>query len=571
MRRVLAGGIAALVLLLVIIQVGAFRESQSLREQLDASYSRDLVLVRLLSFHQDVETGQRGYMITGRPDFLLPYSRALPEIRSAFDTMERQRGPVPTEQINRLRQLSARKLEITAQVISIRNKTGVEAAVAVVSSGVGKRAMDAFRNQVADMRTAEARRQAELVRSYANSSFQSQLLTGLIQLFLLFLVVAALVAYRANLARLRAVSAQAKEVSDRQIAIFNAATDAMIVVDQNATVESVNPAAEKLFAVQGSELVGKTIQDLFEGGVLHIAGYNERRRSRREGDAIRNLAGRRGDGSLFEAEVAASPVKLGEGARTLLLVRDSTERNRVERMKNEFVSTVSHELRTPLTSIRGALALMDHAVGERLEDKPKQLLKIAKSNSERLSLLVDDILDIEKIGSGTLDLALERIDVREVVQRASEQNETYASDRGVRLVTTVADEPLIVKGDPGRLLQALTNLVSNAAKFSPPSGIVRLTAERDGRCARISVADHGVGIPVEFRSQIFNRFAQARGQSSQRTGTGLGLAITKAIIDLHKGNIDYETAIGEGTKFWIDLPLARRTRNDTDASANSTG
>lgn len=561
LRRLLGGGALALILILVIIQVRAFNESRGLRQQLDQSYSRDLLLVRLLSLHQDVETGQRGYTITGNTDYLQPYLHAKPQISAAFRTLsESNPDSSARHEAARLEQLSAEKLAITAEVVGLRNSTGKPAAVQAVASGKGKRAMDAIRAQIGIMRDGEADRQAALLRSYASSSFRSQLYTGLLQLLLLVLVCSAFIAYLANVSRLRAVSAEAKDSSDRQAAIFDAATDAMLVVDKTACVESLNPAAERLFALSAAELGGKSVEQIFEGGPLHIAGYNERRKTRREGDSVRHLIGRRGDGSTFEAEVTGSPVRLGEDARTLLVVRDATERNRVERMKNEFVSTVSHELRTPLTSIRGALALMDHGIGNTLDEKPRQLLKIAKSNSERLSLLVDDILDIEKIGSGRLDMVLEQIDVREVIERAREQNETYATDRGVRIESALTDQPLVISGDSNRLVQAFTNLISNAAKFSPKNGVVTLIAEKRGRLALIGVADHGAGIPVEFRSQIFNRFAQAAGQSGQRTGTGLGLAITKAIIDLHKGKIDYETSLGEGTTFWISLPLAKGSR-----------
>jgi signal transduction histidine kinase len=243
--------------------------------------------------------------------------------------------------------------------------------------------------------------------------------------------------------------------------------------------------------------------------------------------------------------------------RTLLIVRDATARNRVERMKNEFVSTVSHELRTPLTSIRGALTLLDHSIGKTLEPKPLQLLTMAKSNSERLSLLIDDILSIEKIGSGSMDFQMADIDLAKVAMDAVEQNRAYAADLGIELILTAPDA-LPVTGDASRLLQALTNLISNAAKFSRKGGVVSVIAEPLDSKARISVADQGDGIPVEFRPRLFDRFSQAQGQRTSRSGTGLGLAITKAIVDRHGGTIDYETAIGAGTVFRIELPLAEK-------------
>ena len=238
-RRLLGAGALLLILILVIIQVRAFNESRALRQQLDQSYSRDLLLVRLLSLHQDVETGQRGFTITGSRDYLMPYLRAKPQISAAFGALE---GGNPDARVNRdtarLRQLSALKLAITARVISLRNSTGKAAAVEAVASGWGKRAMDAIRGQIAAMRDAEGDRQAALLRSYASSSFRSQLYTGLLQLLLLVLVCSAFVAYLANLSRLRAVTAEAKDSSHRQAAIFDAATDAMMVVDKTACVES---------------------------------------------------------------------------------------------------------------------------------------------------------------------------------------------------------------------------------------------------------------------------------------------------------------------------------------------
>jgi len=366
----------------------------------------------------------------------------------------------------------------------------------------------------------------------------------------------AIAPYFRNLAQLREITAIARDISNRQVAIFNAAIDAMVVIDRHGRVESMNPAAERLFDRPAIALVGSSIDELFANGILYLDGFNERRGTPRAPAIVRQLEGIRGDGSRFEAEIAVSTVRLDDGIRSLLIVRDSTERNRAERIKDEFVSTVSHELRTPLTSIRGALSLLDHALGTSLAKKPARLLQIAKSNSERLSLLVDDILDIEKIGGGRLELRLEPVDVGDIVAQAVEQNCTYAADHGVRLAATSRTGPLTAVGDSGRLLQALSNLISNAAKFSPNGGVVQIAAERHGQMVRMSVSDQGPGIPIAFQSRLFERFAQAGNQPTQRSGTGLGLAITKGIVDLHHGKIGYETEPGRGTRFWIDLPCA---------------
>lgn len=246
---------------------------------------------------------------------------------------------------------------------------------------------------------------------------------------------------------------------------------------------------------------------------------------------------------------------MGDG-RSILTIEDVTEQRAMAHAKDQFISTVSHELRTPLTSIVGSLALLDRTLSSPLDAKSTQLLTIAKQNASRLSALIDDILHVEKLGSGDVEFLMLRIDIADVVRAAVEQNRPYASTLGVDLELGAVDAPLTVRGDQDRLLQALTNLISNAAKFSPAGGVVSLSAKsRDGQ-ARVSVVDRGSGIPVEFRPRLFERFTQA-GPSNQRgrSGTGLGLAITKSIVERHNGKIDFSSELGVGTEFWFDLPL----------------
>ena len=545
-------GLCAVILTIILasVQVGLIAQSNGLRHQLDRSYARELQLEQLLSLHQDVESGQRGFAITGNPVFLEPYSRARSQIGPAFAALRADPG---TLDVHALEVLSAPKIKISAAVIATRWASGQNAAMAIISSGRGKIAMDIFRAQVAVAKEKEKKNRDVLISSFALANLRSQLWIAAIEGVLLGLLLTAVVAYWRNMTRLQRATDHASDLSSRQVAIFDAATDAMLLANSTGFVESVNPAMGTLFRLDEAEMLGKSVQELFEGEI-HITGFNERRSKRRNEDVIRNVAAVCGDNSRFEAEIAVSTVHLADGVRTLLLVRDSTERNRLERIKDEFVSTVSHELRTPLTSIGGALSLLNHSIGSSLEERPAQLLKIAVANAGRLTLLVDDILDIERINSDRFDLNLETIDLRDVVAAAEEQNQTFATNRNVTLVVTKPDEPLMVRGDASRLIQALANLISNAAKFSPERGTVSMIAERVDRIARVSVADRGPGIPLELQPRLFGRFAQATSQSSARCGTGLGLAITKAIVEKHKGTIHYETDVRSGTRFWIELP-----------------
>jgi signal transduction histidine kinase len=240
----------------------------------------------------------------------------------------------------------------------------------------------------------------------------------------------------------------------------------------------------------------------------------------------------------------------------LRALRYATERKRLEWLKDEFVSTVSHELRTPLTSIAGSLGLlMGNAAGD-LPAPMARLLAIAHTNSQRLVRLVNDILDIEKMEAGRVVFNFKRVDVRSLVEQAIDANRGFAEGYGVRIrledvLTAVAD----VRADPDRLLQVVTNLLSNAIKFSPRDNEVVVAIEKGIDIVRVTVRDHGPGIPLDFKPLIFEKFAQADARDArQKGGTGLGLSIAKQIADRLSGEVGFTDAVGGGTIFHVELP-----------------
>ncbi|MBB6099384.1 PAS domain S-box-containing protein [Deinobacterium chartae] len=255
-----------------------------------------------------------------------------------------------------------------------------------------------------------------------------------------------------------------------------------------------------------------------------------------------------------QRDYEARMVPAGRG-EVLALVRDISERRAVDRMKSEFVSTVSHELRTPLTSIRGSLGLLAAGVVGELTPQGRSLVEIAHANAERLVRLINDILDMDKIESGKMEFDMRPLKVRTLLERALKDNRAYAAEYGVELC--LADlEDVSLSGDFDRLLQVLTNLISNAVKFSPAGEQVRVSARRQGRWLRVSVRDRGPGISEEFRNRIFQKFAQAdTSNTRQKGGTGLGLSISRAIVERHGGRIDFETHTSGGSTFFFDLPL----------------
>jgi signal transduction histidine kinase/CheY-like chemotaxis protein len=310
-------------------------------------------------------------------------------------------------------------------------------------------------------------------------------------------------------------------------------------------------AAVMVFLLLGTlilRVVARALQQVLTASAALDAGHYERARlpdgHRAPNREMQRLA------SMFE-RVAASIA-----TREQQLQEDIERLKELERLKADFVSTVSHELRTPLTSMRGALGLiLGGKVGE-VPGRGRELLTIAMNNTERLIRLINDILDIEKMDAGHVTVRHDRLRLRPVIETAMAGLEGFARDAGVRL-TLDAGADVAVMGDADRLVQVLTNLGSNAIKFSPRDASVELSIVPSDGHVTVGVRDHGPGIPAEFASRIFGRFQQAGGAESRRSGgTGLGLNIAKSIIELHGGRIGFEAAPGGGTLFWFSLPVA---------------
>lgn len=269
---------------------------------------------------------------------------------------------------------------------------------------------------------------------------------------------------------------------------------------------------------------------------------------------------------MDDEDVAAQ--SLQEGAQDFLIkgqiesrslvraLRYATERKRLEWLKDEFVSTVSHELRTPLTSIAASLGLLVGKSNGLLPKTIARLISIAHTNSQRLVRLVDDILDIEKLEGGRVEFVLKRVEVPTLVEQAIEANQGFAISHGVR-IEFMADIRAsgAVRADADRLTQAVTNLLTNAVKFSPALSEVFVTVEEEADLVRISVRDHGCGIPAAFKSHVFERFAQADATNARsKNGTGLGLSIVEQIVVRLGGKVGFVDEPEGGTRFFIELP-----------------
>lgn len=304
--------------------------------------------------------------------------------------------------------------------------------------------------------------------------------------------------------------------------------------------------------------IGQDMTPYFNGDNAHRKDWYDQAFA---GEQLRVEESYESDGIIIENELSFSPIET-DGPRGRLITgatifsRDITERKKVDRLKNEFIATVSHELRTPLTSIRGSLGLLRSGVTGELPEAAKPLIDIAVNNAERLVRLINDILDIEKIESGKIDFELRPMELLPLVQRAIDGAHGYGSEMNVRFELRDELPPgAQICADEDRFIQVMDNLLSNAAKFSPPGDAVLVCLARHENAFRVSVHDKGEGVPPEFHDRIFSRFAQADGSNTRpKGGTGLGLSIVQAIVEKFGGTIDFDRSGGPGCTFFFDLP-----------------
>jgi PAS domain S-box-containing protein len=330
----------------------------------------------------------------------------------------------------------------------------------------------------------------------------------------------------------------------------------IITFNERSRIESVNPAAERIFGYREEELLGESIAILLADAPEADPESYLRQAHLAAVGRVTEVWGRRKDGDLFFSEAALFEFAAPEGRRFACNFQDISERREVDRLKSEFVSTVSHELRTPLTSIRGALGLLAAGVLGDLSPQVQEILSLAERNSVRLTALINDILDFERLESGRIEMQRADVGLEPLFEQALDAVRLVADEQEIALIGLPTG--LRAWADAARIVQVLINFLSNAIKFSFPGHEVRLWAEaREGGWVRTFVKDHGKGIPVSHQQVIFERFAHVETSDKRdQRGTGLGLAICKAIIEHHGGRIGVDSVPGVGSTFWFDLPAS---------------
>ncbi|WP_156679964.1 ATP-binding protein [Sphingomonas profundi] len=565
-RSLLAASILPFLFVGLIVWLGAeYRRAETVRTQARASFDRRIDAITLLSRMKDAETSQRGFVITGSPAFLLPYAPARAAIETtlaagrprAFDAAQARR-------LAMLRALTARKLAEMDRIIAIRRTRGLDAAAQAVSSGLGERLMDRMRAVAGEMIAAEEALGKRQVAAYTERSRLTRDLAWMMLAALSILLMIGLTA----LVRLRqarhAAKVEAFEAAERNRTILDSTIDALLILNPSGTIETMNAAATSMLGYAENELSRRDVAVLLDiapgNGSFHTrVGLVD---GQLRASFFADRAVRHRDGRLIPVDVAMGVMSLPSGDHIVASLRDISERKRIERMKDDLMSTVSHELRTPLTSVVGALGLLRAGSAGALPDAARRLIEIAENNSRRLIRLINDMLDIDRIESGKLHVARDPIDLCDVVARACEGSEGLGAAAGVRIECRLPNAAVIVAGDADRLLQVVTNLVSNAVRASPQGKAVTigLAVTAAGK-ALVTVDDEGPGIPPAFRERIFGRFERAERDDGS-VGTGLGLAISREIVSRHDGTIWFEDRSGGGTRFAFSIDLRRSAGTD---------
>jgi len=381
--------------------------------------------------------------------------------------------------------------------------------------------------------------------------------------------------------RMTSVLRAEQEEAEKNSAILEGIADGVLLADADGVVILFNRAAEIILDIPRDYALGQTLIRLGEQYVSAARWVNRLRQwvndpllAELELTIDRLEIGRRVLG------VRAAPVYIGDKLLgTVAVFRDVTRDVEVERMKSEFISNVSHELRTPMTSIMGyAELLMGGAAGEPT-DTQKRFLTTIKTNADRLGSLVNDLLNISHIDSGRDRLQLNSVDVVDLVAEVTGLVSTRAQhvEKHIDLITQITPGLPLIRADQRKVAQILSNILENAYNYTYPGGKIEVSAYSRMWDARsqvvISVKDNGIGIPEEFRGRVYNRFEryEENALGMDVAGTGLGLSIVKALVEMHEGDVWFETAVNQGTTFYFSLPVDGPTLiQDESIQSNAT-
>jgi PAS domain S-box-containing protein len=388
---------------------------------------------------------------------------------------------------------------------------------------------------------------------------------------------------RRELPRTRRVAPSPQPEEPRFRGLLEAAPDAIVEVDGEGRIVLLNGMTETLFGYGPDELSGQPLEillpeELRASHMHNLVAYRARPAIRPMGSGLA-LRGRRKDGSCFPVEISLRPFQSGEAVSVIAIIRDIRERKqaeadlraiqelltselqsrsseveRADRLKSEFLSSMSHELRTPLHTIIGFADSLAEELNGPLNEDQKRFIGHIQRDATHLLELIDQILDLSKIEADRPELQVRILNVSEAIEEVLLSIRLLSQAKSIQIEASL-DADAAIEADHLRFKQILFNLLSNAVKFSPVGGMVRVDAVRNGGFVEISVSDNGPGIPREEQAAVFDKFHQVGAvDKGVREGTGLGLPITRALVEQHGGHIWLESEPGKGSRFTFTIP-----------------
>ena len=580
-RSLVAVATGISVLVLIAAGVAAYLSVRTLSDasdQLVRSKDISIALEQALSSLRDAETGQRGYLLTGRPAYLAPYAAAVATVNQQLDTIRSLSvsDADARTRFEEIEQLARAKMEELARTISLREAGQSEAALQVVLTDEGKRTMDRLRQLTEEMQAREGSRYRQYLGRERSARRLSLWGGGTVSILAIALLALLGFIVRRDTAKVRA--------SEEQLATtLRSIGDAVIATDARGLITLMNPVAESVTGWPAVDARGASLDAVFriineetrntvespvakvlrEGGIVGLANHT--------------LLIRR-DGSEVAIEDSGAPIldRSGGTIGVVLVFRDASRERAAEhalleadRRKDEFLATLAHELRNPLAPIRQAARVARAPAAT--ESQVRWAHEVIERQVHNMARLLDDLLDVSRITRGMMEIRKELIELHAVMDAAIEISRPAIEARNHAL-SVECQLRTKVYADPLRLAQVIANLLTNAAKYTEPHGQIRLTAQCDGGELILRVSDTGIGIAAEMLPRIFEMFVQVKSVlDKSEGGLGIGLALARGLTELHGGSLEAQSAgLGSGSTFTLKLPLSQTaTARPSDGASDA--
>jgi len=565
-------GLLLLAVVAGVAQVATTRLSRTV-DRVEHTYQVLATTAKIRLELRAAEAAHRGFVATAAEPFVVEYERAVDSIGGAVATLRRLTADNP-EQQRRLIDLDSavqQRVAFFAEINRLRAAGAHEEAETAVQAGAASPLRARTEAVLAEIAAGERRLLAE--RSDAVERTMARMNRITVAAIILSALLVLLATYLIN-GDIRVRRRAERELRESELRLRDFLDSASDLIQSNGTDGSlryVNRSWLRTLGYEEDEVIGRPALDFVAPECREYCIEAGSAIIRNGTSAPVTFTLLRRDGAPVHVS-GNSNVRIEDGAAVAIrtIMRDVTKQREVDRLKDEFVSVVSHELRTPLTSIRGSLGLLGGGLLGAVPERAQRMLDLAVANTDRLVRLINDILDVERIESGQAPMVKRRVDLAELTAQTVESVRPLADRAGVDL--TLETEPLEANADPDRIVQAITNLVGNAIKFSEPGGTVQVLLARTGNDAHLRVIDGGRGIPADRLESIFERFQQVDATDArEKGGTGLGLAICRTIVQQHDGRVWAESEAGQGSTFHVRLPLLETPLPLSTASLPAAG